>query len=61
MTNEELLQDILEGKLAIARVVRGENATAKQADSLIKNGIPHQKVGNRYYALKSRIYDWMRK
>jgi hypothetical protein len=57
----EVANDLLEGAAAIARFMFGEKAHPRRAHTLIRNGLPHAKNGNRIWARRSTILEWIKK
>ena len=52
--------DLLEGADAIAKFLFGPTAEARRGHTATGQGLPHFKIGNRLFARKSAIVEWIR-
>jgi hypothetical protein len=56
---DPIADDLLEGAAEIAVYLFGASAHARRAHTAIKEGLPHFKIGNRIFARRSAINNWV--
>jgi hypothetical protein len=54
-----LSDEILEGAGPIAKFIFGETAHPRRARTAISRGAPHFKIGNRIFARRSTLLEWI--
>lgn len=57
--NQSLSEDLLEGASQIAEFIFGEGAHPRRARTAISRGAPHFRVGNRFFARRSALLQWI--
>ena len=59
VADEPFADDLLSGANAIAHFLFGKAAHARRAHTAIRQGLPHFKIGNRIFARKTAINEWI--
>lgn len=54
-----LSDELLEGAGPIAKFLFGEKAHPRRARTAIARGAPHFKIGNRFFARRSSLLEWI--